>query len=80
MLLREFQRDIEASRVRSMRAELQRLSTRALDKVLAEFRLRGFVGFRVLEVDGEVRVEGLTLAQISEPIPIPDFLREVSHE
>jgi hypothetical protein len=66
MLLREFDRAAFNNR----RAEMARLSTRALDKVLAEFLARGFAGFRVTEIDGQLHVDGLSRADIEIPVTI----------
>jgi hypothetical protein len=78
MLLREYRRDVAAGRLRNMRAEMQRLSTRALDKVFAEFRALGFAGFRVRQVDGQLLVEGLSASEVGRPVS--HFLTEVPHE
>lgn len=54
-LLREF---AQAS-FNNRRADVQRLSTRALDKVMAEFILLGFAGFTVrMGDDGMLVIEG----------------------
>jgi hypothetical protein len=62
MLLREFERASFANRD----AEMQRLAHRAVDKVLAEFQLRGFAGFVVRVIDGELHVDGITATQLHE--------------
>lgn len=55
MLLREF---AQAS-FNNRRADVQRLSTRALDKVMAEYQLLGFAGFTVsMGDDGMLVIEG----------------------
>ncbi len=55
MLLRELQRASFLNR----RADIERLSRRAVDKVLAEFKLLGFSGFQVSEdADGNLHIEG----------------------
>lgn len=68
MLLREFDR----ASFNNRRAEMARLSARAVDKCLAEFRQRGFAGFIVREVDGELQVDGITA---SEMLEVPAHLR-----
>jgi hypothetical protein len=68
MLLREF----ASAAFNNRRAELARLSTRAVDKVYAEFALRGFAGFVVRQVDGRLEVDGITAAQL---LDIPAHLQ-----
>lgn len=60
MLLREF----ATAAFNNQRAEMARLAPRALDKVYAEFALRGFAGYRVRMVDGQLLVEGITAAEV----------------
>ncbi len=55
MLLREYMNASEINR----KADVQRLKLRATDKVLAEFKLLGYRGFKVTEVDNEVYIEGV---------------------
>jgi hypothetical protein len=73
MLLREWRN----ARLGNHRAEMQRLSTRAIDKTLAEFKLRGFAGFLVRDVDGELLVEGVHQAHMAA---VPEWLRESDTE
>jgi hypothetical protein len=61
MLLREF---ANASRL-NRRADVERLSRRAVDKVLAEFKLLGFTGFQVsTDADGNMHIEGTPLRSV----------------
>jgi hypothetical protein len=54
------------------REDMDRLAMRAVDKVLAEFKLLGFAGFRVREIDGQLHIEGISA---SEAFTTPEFLR-----
>lgn len=60
--------EIEAAAAENRRRDVQRWSVRAVDKVLAEFRLMGFTGFTCrVDADGAVHFEGVG--------QVPAFLR-----
>lgn len=68
MLMREFRQASFANR----EADQNRWRVRAVDKVLEEFRLLGFAGFRASVVDGRIQIEGIAASGL---VDVPEHLR-----
>lgn len=62
------------ARLKQQRLDVDRNAQRSVASVLAEYRARGFAGYTVSRVDGELTIEGV--AYDCDEGMVPSYLRE----